>query len=227
MNKSELNSNFLNNLQFNNEGLIPAIAQDHLDGAILMMAWMNQISIERTINTGFVHYWSRSRSELWLKGNTSGNKQILKEIKFDCDADTILLKIDQTGSGACHKGYRSCFFNSYDHEAGHILKSFDITSDTCSEVFKIIERRKNTPEKGSYTNSLLEGGTNKILKKIGEESAEFVMSCKDNDTSEIANEAADLIFHLQVALSSQGVSWREVLKVLESRKGAPRRHRND
>ena len=101
---------FINQLRFNEDGLIPAIAQDWLDGAVLMMAWMNQESIERTIKSGEVHYWSRSRNEIWHKGETSGHTQILKEMRYDCDADVILLTIEQTGSISCHTGARSCFF---------------------------------------------------------------------------------------------------------------------
>ena len=211
---------FIENLQFNQNGLIPAIAQDWIDGSILMMAWMNKESLTKTLKTGEVHYWSRSRKELWHKGKTSGHFQKLKGIRADCDSDTILLSIEQVGSIACHTGKRSCFFKDLETNQDELYPP----SDACSELFKIIENRKSNPEEGSYTNSLLNEGDNKILKKIGEETAEFIMACKDKNQLSVANEAADIIFHLQVALAHQNVSWSEVLNVLVKRKGAPRRN---
>ena len=211
---------FIDNLHFDQNGLIPAIAQDYVDGTILMMAWMNKESLIKTLESGEVHYWSRSRKELWHKGKTSGHFQKLKGIRSDCDLDTILLSIEQIGSIACHTGERSCFFK--DLETNEDVDT--PPSDACSELFKVIENRKINPEQGSYTNSLLKEGDNKILKKIGEEAAEFIMACKDKDTISVANEAADLVFHLQVALAHQNVSWTEVLKVLIRRRGGPRRN---
>ena len=211
---------FIENLQFNQNGLIPAIAQDWIDGSILMMAWMNKESLTKTLKTGEVHYWSRSRKELWHKGKTSGHFQKLKGIRADCDSDTILLSIEQVGSIACHTGKRSCFFKDLETNQDELYPP----SDACSELFKVIENRKSHPEEGSYTNSLLNEGDNKILKKIGEETAEFIMACKDKNQLSVANEAADIIFHLQVALAHQNVSWSEVLNVLVKRKGAPRRN---
>ncbi len=211
---------FIDNLHFDQNGLIPAIAQDWLDGSILMMAWMNKESLIKTLESGEVHYWSRSRKELWHKGKTSGHFQKLKGIRTDCDLDAILLSIEQIGSIACHTGKRSCFFNDLETNKENLSPP----SDACSELFRVIENRKSNPEKGSYTNSLLQDGNNKILKKIGEETAEFIMACKDKDPASVSNEAADLIFHLQVALSHQNVSWAEILEVLVKRRGAPRRN---
>ena len=209
----------LNDLSYNNDGLIPAIAQDWLDGSILMFAWMNKDSLKKTLKTKEVHYWSRSRSEIWRKGATSGNIQILKEIRFDCDNDVLLLFIDQKGSGACHTGERSCFFNkiNYDSNMKTEKKEFPLSNE-CSELFYKLHQRAMTPKEESYTNYLLTKGSNTILKKIGEESAEFIMACVKNDSSEIANEAADIIYHLQVALLHKDVTWREVLEVLANRK---------
>ena len=211
---------FIDNLHFDQNGLIPAIAQDWVDGSILMMAWMNKESLIKTLESGEVHYWSRSRKELWHKGKTSGHFQKLKGIRTDCDLDAILLSIEQVGSIACHTGKRSCFFKDLETNQ----ENLNPPSDACSELFRVIENRKSNPEKGSYTNSLLQDGNNKILKKIGEETAEFIMACKDKDPVSVSNEAADLIFHLQVALSHQNVSWAEMLKVLVKRRGAPRRN---
>ena len=222
-----LSANFIDRLRFNEAGLIPAVAQDWLDGAVLMLAWMNRSAIEKTLQSGEVHYWSRSRQELWHKGATSGHTQILRGLRYDCDSDALLLTIEQTGSVSCHTGARSCFFESgFQNSVEAEIKTEECLpppADTCSELFRVIERRRDQPEQNSYTNRLLDGGDNSILKKIGEESAEFVMACKDDDCAEIAAEAADLIFHLQVALAHHRVSWREVQNVLEQRRGAPRR----
>ena len=206
-------------LRFDNYGLIPAIAQDWLDGSILMLAWMNKESLNKTIKTKEVHYWSRSRSELWRKGATSGSTQILKEIRFDCDSDALVLSIKQNGSGACHTGEKSCFFNEINNDSTNIKeKKTNPFSNICSELFNTINDRSLNPLEKSYTNHLLTKGSNTILKKMGEETAEFIMACKDNDKISISNEAADIIFHLQVALLHRGVEWRDVLTVLESRR---------
>ncbi len=206
-------------LRFDNYGLIPAIAQDWLDGSILMFAWMNKESLTKTLETKNVHYWSRSRSELWRKGATSGSTQILKKIRFDCDKDALVLSIKQNGSGACHTGERSCFFNEIDNlSINKKEKKTNPSSNICSELFNTINERSINPIEKSYTNYLLTKGSNTILKKMGEETAEFIMACKDNDKNSISNEAADLIYHLQVALLHNDVTWREVLSVLESRR---------
>ena len=209
----------IEDLRFDNYGLIPAIAQDWLDGSILMLAWMNKESLKKTLKTKNVHYWSRSRSEIWRKGATSGSTQLLKEIRFDCDNDAIILSIEQNGSGACHTGEKSCFFNEIDSQLNNKkIKKTTPFSNICSELFNTINQRSINPLEKSYTNHLLQKGSNTILKKIGEESAEFIMACKDKDKISISNEAADLIYHLQVALHHNGVEWREVLSVLESRR---------
>lgn len=214
---------FTKDLVFNECGLVPAIAQDWLDGVVLMMAWMNEESIKATFQTGEVHYWSRSRNCLWKKGETSGNLQKLKAIRYDCDKDVLLLTVHQVGFKACHTGERSCFYTSFNNYGIPDKENNIQPRDSCGELFQIISKRKSYPEEGSYTNKLLKKGTNSILKKIGEESAEFVMACKDNDHEEISNEAADLIYHLQVALCHHGVEWNDILKVLNNRRSAPRR----
>ena len=208
----------IEDLRFDNYGLIPAIAQDWLDGSILMFAWMNEESLKMTLETKSVHYWSRSRSEIWRKGATSGSTQILKEIRFDCDNDALILLIEQNGSGACHTGEKSCFFNEIQINQNKKEKKTTPFSNICSELFSIIKDRSINPSDKSYTNYLFTKGSNTILKKIGEESAEFIMACKDNNKRAISNEAADLIYHLQVALMHKGVEWRDVLAVLESRR---------
>jgi phosphoribosyl-ATP pyrophosphohydrolase/phosphoribosyl-AMP cyclohydrolase len=213
----------LASLRWNEAGLLPAIAQDWLDGAVLMVAWMNPEALERTLASGEVHYWSRSRRELWHKGASSGQIQKLRGLRFDCDADVLLLSIEQLGGGACHTGARSCFYEAGPHSTPGGATALPPPVDACSELARVIEGRRERPEPGSYTNQLLDGGDNRILKKIGEEGAEFVMACKDDDAAAIAAEAADLIFHLQVALAHHGVPWRQVQEVLARRRGAPRR----
>ena len=213
----------LSALRFNDAGLIPAVAQDWLDGAVLMVAWMNREAIARTLETGEVHYWSRSRAELWHKGATSGHTQSLRGLRVDCDADVLLLTIEQRGNVACHTGARSCFYDEGLAPSAGGASAAAPPADACTELMRVIAGRRDNPEPGSYTNKLLAGGDNLILKKIGEESAEFVMACKDGDPAEIAGEAADILFHLQVALAHHGVSWRAVQQVLAERRGAPRR----
>ena len=210
-------------LRWNDSGLIPAVAQDWLDGAVLMVAWMNAVALERSLSSGEVHYWSRSRRELWHKGASSGQIQRLRGLRFDCDADVLLLSVEQLGGGACHTGAPSCFYEQGPDRTAGGGDALLPPADVCTELSRVIEGRRLRPEPGSYTNRLLEGGDNRILKKIGEEAAEFVMACKDDQPQDIAGEAADLVFHLQVALAHHGVPWRQVQEVLAERRGAPRR----
>ena len=200
----------LDELRYNEQGLIPAIAQDYLDGTVLMMAWMNRESLQKTLETGEAWYWSRSRQELWHKGATSGHIQKVRSLRYDCDSDALLITIEQIGDIACHTGERSCF---------HQIDSTKVAppSNTLSEVFKIIRDRRDNPAEGSYTCSLLQAGDNKILKKIGEETAEVVMACKDDRPEEIASEVADLFYHTLVALAHHQVELRDVYFKLQER----------
>lgn len=198
-------------ISYNDQGLVPAITQDYLDGTVLMMAWMNEESLQKTLDTGEAWYWSRSRQELWHKGATSGHIQKIKSIRYDCDSDALLLSIEQIGDVACHTGERSCF-----HQIDHSKSA--PPADTLSELFKLLCDRKEHPVEGSYTCKLYEGGDNKILKKIGEEAAEVVMACKDDNPEEIAGEVADLFYHSLVALAYHQVNLRDVYKKLEERR---------
>ena len=201
----------LEKIRYNEQGLVPAIAQDHLDGTVLMMAWMNQESLQKTIETKETWYWSRSRQELWHKGATSGHIQKVRSLRYDCDSDALLITIEQIGDIACHTGERSCF-----HQIDGIKKA--PTADTLSEVYRVIRDRQENPNETSYTCQLFAGGDNKILKKIGEESAEVVMACKDDDRKEIASEVADLFYHTLVALAHHNVDIRDVYRQLQSRR---------
>jgi phosphoribosyl-AMP cyclohydrolase / phosphoribosyl-ATP pyrophosphohydrolase len=201
----------LDHIRYDDNGLVPAIVQDYLDGTILMMAWMNRESLQKTLETGRTWFWSRSRQELWPKGETSGHVQHVKSIRYDCDSDAILITAEQVGDIACHTGERSCF-----HQVnGHIEPP---PADTLSQVFAVICDRRNNPNPDSYTCKLLEGGDNKILKKVGEEAAEVVMACKDNDAEAIAGEVADLFFHAMVALAHHDVDIKQVYRKLQERR---------
>ena len=154
-------------LRFNADGLIPAIAQDWLDGAVLMVAWMNRQALELTLSTREVHYWSRSRQELWHKGATSGHFQDLKAIRYDCDADVLLLTIEQRGDVACHTGARSCFYEDGPAPTAGGPQALPPPADACTELARVITGRRDQPEEGSYTNKLLAVAITASSKKLG------------------------------------------------------------
>ncbi|HBB34137.1 MAG TPA: bifunctional phosphoribosyl-AMP cyclohydrolase/phosphoribosyl-ATP diphosphatase [Cyanobacteria bacterium UBA8803] len=201
----------IDQIRYNDRGLVPAIAQDYLDGTVLMMAWMNRESLQKTLETGEVWYWSRSRSELWHKGATSGHIQKVRSLRYDCDSDTLLISVEQVGDIACHTGERSCFHQVDGKKAAP-------PADTLSQVFEVICDRRDRPQPESYTCKLFAGGDNKILKKIGEEAAEVVMACKDDDKEAIASEVADLFYHTLVALAHHGVELKAVYRQLQQRR---------
>ncbi|MBF2065375.1 MAG: bifunctional phosphoribosyl-AMP cyclohydrolase/phosphoribosyl-ATP diphosphatase HisIE [Calothrix sp. C42_A2020_038] len=198
-------------IRYDDKGLVPAIVQDYLDGTVLMMAWMNRESLQKSLETGETWFWSRSRQEFWHKGATSGHTQRIKSIRYDCDSDAILVSVEQIGDVACHTGERSCF-----HQIeGNIIAP---PADTLSQVFQVICDRRDHPSEGSYTCKLFAGGDNKILKKIGEEGAEVVMAFKDDNPDEIAGEVADLIYHTLVALAHHKVDIKDVYRKLQERR---------
>ncbi|MBA3921672.1 MAG: bifunctional phosphoribosyl-AMP cyclohydrolase/phosphoribosyl-ATP diphosphatase HisIE [Nostocaceae cyanobacterium] len=198
-------------IRYDERGLVPAIVQDCLDGTVLMMAWMNQESLQKTLDSGETWFWSRSRAELWHKGATSGHIQKVKSIRYDCDSDALLIGVEQQGDIACHTGERSCF-----HQVD--AKVVSPPADMLSQVFEVICDRRDHPSESSYTSKLLAGGDNKILKKIGEESAEVVMACKDDDADAIAGEVADLFYHALVALAHHQVDLKAVYRKLQERR---------
>ncbi|MBI4782635.1 MAG: bifunctional phosphoribosyl-AMP cyclohydrolase/phosphoribosyl-ATP diphosphatase HisIE [Oscillatoriophycideae cyanobacterium NC_groundwater_1537_Pr4_S-0.65um_50_18] len=198
-------------IAYNEQGLVPAIVQDYLDGTVLMMAWMNRESLQKTMETGQTWFWSRSRSALWHKGATSGHLQYVKSLRYDCDSDALLVSVEQQGDIACHTGERSCF-----HQVEGSIQA--PPSDTLSQVFEVICDRRDHPNPDSYTCKLFAGGDNKILKKIGEESAEVVMACKDDDGEAIAGEVADLLYHTLVAMAHHKVDIRDVYRKLQERR---------
>ncbi|MBR8827577.1 MAG: bifunctional phosphoribosyl-AMP cyclohydrolase/phosphoribosyl-ATP diphosphatase HisIE [Gomphosphaeria aponina SAG 52.96 = DSM 107014] len=200
----------LDKIRFNDQGLVPAIAQDYLDGTVLMLAWMNRQSLEKTLATGETWYWSRSRQELWHKGATSGHLQKVHSLRYDCDSDALLISVEQVGEIACHTGERSCF-----HQVDSTKKA--PPADTLSNLYQVVASRRDNPVEGSYTCKLFAGGDNKILKKIGEETAEVVMACKDDEKEAIASEVADLFYHTLVALAYHNVTLRAVFRKLKER----------
>lgn len=194
-------------IKYDENGLIPAIAQDIATGKVLMLAYMNEEAIKLTLETRIAHYYSRSRQSLWKKGETSGNIQKVEGFYYDCDGDTILLKVNQKGV-ACHTGSYSCFFNKVieDESEENIL----------AKLYEVILDRKENPREGSYTNYLFQEGIDKILKKIGEESAEVIIGAK-NTNEELVYEASDLIYHLMVLLVNQGLPLGDIYKELQTR----------
>ena len=200
------------NLKKNSDGLIPVIVQDYTTNDVLMCAYMNEEAFHATINCGKMTYYSRSRQELWMKGETSGHIQYVKELTADCDFDTILAKVSQAGV-ACHTGNPSCFFNEIvkkEYIEKNPLKVFET-------VYNIIEDRKNNPKEGSYTNYLFDKGIDKILKKVGEECTEIVIAAKNPDPEEIKYEISDFLYHVMVLMVEKGVTWEEITQELAQR----------
>lgn len=198
-------------IRYDDKGLVPAIVQDYLDGTVLMMAWMNRESLQKTLETGETWFWSRSRENLWHKGETSGHLQKVRSIRYDCDSDALLIGVEQLGDIACHTGERSCF-----HQVDGTITA--PPADTLSQLFQVICDRRDNPTESSYTSKLFAGGDNKILKKIGEESAEVVMACKDDEPDAIAGEVADLLYHTLVALAHHHVDLKAVFRKLQERR---------
>lgn len=202
----------LDDIKFDANGLVPVIAQDAETLEVLMLAYMDREALEKTIKGPYATYYSRSRQTLWTKGETSGNVQEVSSLRYDCDADTLLLKVRQKGV-ACHTGARTCFFNPLREEDGRFADA-----SILGELFAVIEDRKQNPKQGSYTNKLFTGGLDRILKKVGEEAGEVIIAGKNEDSAEIAYEAADLIYHLFVLLSQQGMTPGQVYEELKKRR---------
>ncbi|MCJ8327888.1 MAG: bifunctional phosphoribosyl-AMP cyclohydrolase/phosphoribosyl-ATP diphosphatase HisIE [Campylobacterales bacterium] len=200
------------------QGLVPVITQDYLSNEVLMLAYMDKEAYDLSINTNYAHYYSRSKNRLWKKGETSGHTQEIQEILLDCDNDTILLKIKQNGV-ACHTGRKSCFFTNV--KTNEIISDIEVdtksTYGLIETLYQTICSKKNNDPEISYTAKLLQGNENSMLKKIVEESGEFTFAIKDNDTEEIIYEAADIIYHMLVALASKNISPDRVKTELERR----------
>ena len=198
--------------KLNSDGLIPVVVQDYKTDEVLMVAYMNEEAFQATLHTGKMTYWSRSRQELWLKGATSGHFQYVKSLTLDCDNDTILAKVAQTGA-ACHTGNKTCFFQPLmkkEYNDANPLRVFQ-------DVYDVIMDRKLHPKEGSYTNYLFDKGIDKILKKVGEECTEIVIAAKNPDKDEIKYEISDFLYHVMVLMAEKGVTWEEITRELARR----------
>jgi len=199
-------------IKFDEKGLVPAIVQDCYSGKVLMLAYMNKQSLEKTLETGTTWFYSRSRNELWNKGATSGHFQKVKRMSYDCDGDAILVEVEQLGV-ACHTGEASCFYNEVYAEDSF----FDYNREIVTELYQFLQDRKLNPVEGSYTNYLFEKGLDKILKKIGEETTEVIIGAKNPDREELIFELADLIYHSLVLMIEKDIRIEELKKELMKR----------
>jgi phosphoribosyl-AMP cyclohydrolase / phosphoribosyl-ATP pyrophosphohydrolase len=197
----------LEGLAFDERGLVPVVAQDAGSGRVLMVAWANRRALEEAMGSGFMHYWSRSRNELWKKGATSGNLQRVRSLHADCDSDTVLARVEPAGP-ACHTGEATCF--------GAVASEPPAPSHVLEELRDVIRERARERPEGSYTTRLLED-ENLRLKKLGEETVELVTALVRRETR-ASQEAADLLYHLLVALEGAGIPWEEVIGELERRR---------
>jgi len=198
---------------WNEQGLAPAIVQDVKTSEVLMMAWINAEAWRLTQETGEAHFWSRSRQSLWRKGETSGNVQHVVEIRLDCDADTVLLRVEPAGP-ACHTGERSCFFQVVGDQSSVVGGQ----SFVLNELYQVILDRKQNPKPGSYTAQLFERGMTEIAKKVGEESVEVIVAALGQSDERLISEVADLLYHSLVLLAACGVSLEQVETELEKRR---------
>jgi phosphoribosyl-ATP pyrophosphohydrolase/phosphoribosyl-AMP cyclohydrolase len=205
-------------IRFDDRGLVPAIVQDASTGQVRMLGYMNREALARTLTTRRLHFWSRSRQELWMKGETSGNVHEVTDLRADCDGDTVLVRVHSRGP-TCHIGSDTCFDNVRPLGDGAPARA---DSRVVDQVARVVANRHASPVEGSYTSYLFEQGVDKIGKKIGEEAAEVIIAAKNADPRELANEASDLIYHLLVLLEASGVSTEEVWRVLEERRGRSR-----
>lgn len=210
-------------IKWDESGLVPAVVQDAASKEVLMMAYMNEDSLKATLESGETWFWSRSRGELWHKGDTSGHIQKVKSLKYDCDGDTLLVQVDQTGP-ACHTGRYSCFYN--DVRIGALAQQAEksASEEAVKDRFamlgtleSVIAQRDAERPEGAYTTYLFEKGVDKILKKVGEETAEVIIAAKNRDNDELRYEASDLIFHLLVLLRERKLPLDELMKELDRR----------
>ena len=210
-------------LKFDQNGLIPAIVQNR-SGQVLMLAYMNQEALDKTLETGFTWFYSRSRQKLWQKGETSGHVQRVVEITADCDYDSLLITVDQAGPGACHEGYQSCFHYpvAAEENSARPEQCFDPAavyhSQILHQLYDLIVERKQNPKSGSYTNYLFEQGIDKILKKVGEETAEVIIGAKNAEPEELIYEVSDLLYHLLVLLVEKNVALDQIWQELATRR---------
>ncbi|MFX3632474.1 MAG: bifunctional phosphoribosyl-AMP cyclohydrolase/phosphoribosyl-ATP diphosphatase HisIE [Candidatus Pristimantibacillus sp.] len=214
-------------IKWSADGLVPAIVQDAQSKEVLMLAYMNKESLKLSVESGVTWFWSRSRNELWNKGATSGHTQRIQSMSYDCDGDTLLVRVDQKGP-ACHTGRYSCFYNGIEVQEKSSQENTVVEAGAPADRFEILgrlesviaERYAERPD-GAYTTYLFEKGMDKILKKVGEEATEVIIAAKNNDNDELRSEASDLLFHLLVLLRERGLPLDDVMKELNGRHGKP------
>ena len=197
------------NLKFDQNGLIPAVVVDSITKKVLTVAYMNEESLKISMEKGLTCFWSRSRQELWLKGETSGNFQHIVSITADCDGDALVVVVDKDGP-ACHKGEDSCFHNP-------VWESDERQEFSLQALMDMLVGRKESPKEGSYTTYLFQKGLDKILKKVGEECTEVIIGAKSDDKAETVYEIADLCYHVMVLMIQMGISLEDIHKELASR----------
>jgi phosphoribosyl-ATP pyrophosphohydrolase/phosphoribosyl-AMP cyclohydrolase len=209
----------IDNVKFDERGLVPAVVQDAHTRGVLMLAYMNAESLNRTLETGETWFWSRSRAQLWHKGETSGNTQRVADVLLDCDGDALVVRVEPAGP-ACHTGETSCFHNVI--QAGASQQNAEDLGEVLSALYALIEERKRERPQGSYTTYLFDQGLDKILKKVGEETSETIIAAKNEDRGALAKESCDLLYHLIVLLVERGVTLSDVRDELVRRRGEQR-----
>lgn len=200
----------IKNITFDEKGLVPVIVQDNQTGSVLMLAYMNEEAVRKTLETKETWFYSRSRQELWNKGATSGNRQIVQRLLLDCDNDTVLVQVEPQGP-ACHTGEESCFFKT-------VIEEEQPSRQVVHDVVEEIKSRRKDPVEGSYTSYLFQEGIDKVLKKIGEESSEVIIGAKNEDKQELTSELADLMYHSLVLMEIAEVSVSDVKNELLKRR---------
>jgi phosphoribosyl-ATP pyrophosphohydrolase/phosphoribosyl-AMP cyclohydrolase len=212
-------------LKYDEAGLIPAVVQDRATGDVLMVAYMNAESVAKTLETGKTWFWSRSRQKYWMKGESSSHVQDVHEVRYDCDADCLLVSVTQHGPGACHTNERSCFYRRLYPEVASLAGTSCAASDAppslgavLEDLYAVLESRNAEMPEGSYTAKLLAGPLDSLLKKIAEESGEVIMAAKDADRDHLRYEIGDLVYHLLVVMVREGLSPSDLAAELDGRR---------
>ena len=202
------------NIKWDENGLVPAVVQDSATAQVLMLGYMNAESFAKTLETDLVTFYSRSRSQLWTKGETSGNTLSVVKIDLDCDRDTLLIQAKPAGP-TCHTGETSCFYEPVlDNNE---KKCTPESKRTLEDLMNTVLDRKSNPVEGSYTNYLIDNGLGKILKKVGEESSEIIIASLSENNESLIGEIGDLLYHLTVLMAEKEISWQEILELLDAR----------
>ena len=201
-------------IKFNEKGLVPVVAQDYKTGEIRMLAYANEEAIRKTLETGYAHYYSRSRQKIWKKGETSGELQRVKEIRIDCDGDAIIYVIEQEKNRSCHTGERNCFYRNLK---GEYVLNKALPFEVLARLQEVIDERLKTLPEGSYTAKLAKEGIERIAQKFGEESVETLIAMVKKDKNQVVYESADMLYHWLLALSYLGIDVVEVLEELAKR----------